>query len=84
MCESSPSVPPAALHWVVVQDNKRVEYSPVEKVDQLEDGSWRTSSSLEFVVEDTGDVVVECYAKHEVLGEDSRAFAHVILIGEWK
>jgi hypothetical protein len=80
-CVSSPSLPPAHLHWVVMQDTVRVEHTPVEEVEQLEDGSWRTRSVLEFVAGDGDEVVVECLAKHDVLEDDTVAFVHVIKIG---
>ena len=48
----------------------------------MEDGSWTTSSLLEFAAEQEGDIVVECYARHQVLGENSRAVAHLIQIGK--
>ena len=81
-CDSHPSVPPAALHWAVVQDNNRVEYSTENTEEQMEDGSWRTRSVLEFVAGHGEDVVVECYARHQALREDSRAFALVIMLGK--
>ena len=81
-CDSYPSVPSAALHWVVVQEGTRMEYSTENMVDHMEDGSWTTRSVLEFEAGQGEDAVVECFATHEALGEDSRAFAHVIDIGK--
>ena len=65
-CVSSPSVPPAHLHWVVMQDRQKMEYTPEQEEEQEEDGSWRTTSVLEFVAGDGDEVVVECFAKYFV------------------
>jgi len=81
-CQSYPSVPEASLHWAVVQDRERVEYTTENMVDHMEDGSYTTRSVLEFQAGQGGDVAVECYAKHEVLGENTKAHAHVIIIKE--
>ena len=54
----------------------------MEEVEQMEDGSWRTRSVLEFVAGDGDEVVVECHAKHEVLGDGIKTGAHRIKIGE--
>ena len=80
-CETFPSVPAAALHWVVIQEEQRVEYSTENMVEQMEDGSWCTRSWLEFTLGQGGDAVVECHAKHEAFSEDSLTFAHVITVG---
>ena len=53
----------------------------MEEVEQMEDGSWRTRSVLEFVAGDADEVVVECHAKHEVLGDATKTMAHRIKIG---
>ena len=58
-----------------------MEYSTENMVEQMEDGSWTTRSVLEFEAGQGEDAVVECFADHEALGEESRAFAHVIVIG---
>ena len=81
-CQSYPSVPEASLHWAVVQDRERVEYTTENMVDHMEDGSYTTRSVLEFQAGQGGDVAVECFAKHEVLGENTKAHAHVIIISK--
>jgi hypothetical protein len=80
-CVSSPSVPPAHLHWVVMQDRQKMEYTPEQEEEQEEDGSWRTTSVLEFVAGDGDEVVVECIARHDGLEDDTVAQVHVIKIG---
>ena len=81
-CVSSPSVPPAHLHWVVMQDRQKMEYTPEQEEEQEEDGSWRTTSVLEFLAGDGDEVVVECIARHDALEDDTVAQAHVIKIGK--
>ena len=79
-CVSSPSVPPAHLHWVVMQDRQKMEYTPEQEEEQEEDGSWRTTSVLEFVAGDGDEVVVECIARHDGLEDDTVANVRVIKI----
>merc|ERR1712106_316320 len=77
-CVSAPSVPAAALTWSVSQAGERLQFSPDENVEQLEDGSFQTISILEVVAGKGHDLVVECYGTNEVMGSDFHAFAHVI------
>ena len=79
-CVSAPSVPAAALTWSVSQAEERLQFSPDENVEQLEDGSFVTRARLEVVAGKAQDMVVECYGTNEVMGGDFQAFAHVIAI----
>ena len=77
-CVSAPSVPAAALTWSVSQAEERLQFSPNENVEQLEDGSFVTRARLEVAAGKGHDLVVECYGTNEVMGSDFQAFAHVI------
>ena len=79
-CVSSASVPAAALTWSVTQAEERLKFSPDESVEQLEDGSFITSSRLSLVASKGHDLVVECYGTNDVMGNDFQAYAHVIEI----
>ena len=81
-CVSSPSVPQAHLHWAVIQDTQRVEFVPVEEVEITDDGNWITKSVLGFVAGDVEEVVVECHAEHDVLGDDTKMHSKSIRIGK--
>ena len=81
-CVSSPSFSPAHLRWVVMQDNKKVEYKPEEEVEQDDLGKWKTTSVLEFLAGDGDEVVVECLASHDVPEDDTVAHVHVIKISK--
>ena len=81
-CVASPSVPPAHLQWVVMQDRHKMEYTPEQEEEQEDDDSWRTTSVLEFVAGDGDEVVVECIARHDGLEDDTVAQVHVIKIGK--
>jgi len=77
-CVSAPSVPATTLTWGVTQSAERLNFSPDENVEQLEDGSFVTSAILEVVAGKGHDLVVECYGTNEVMGGDFQAFAHVV------
>ena len=83
-CVSSPSVPQAHLHWTraVIQDTQRVEFVPVDEVEITDDGNWITKSVLEFVADDVDEVVVECHAEHDVLGDNTKMHSKTIKIGK--
>ena len=77
-CVSAPSVPATTLTWGVTQSAERLNFSPDENVEQLEDGSFVTSAILEVVAGKGHDLVVECYGTNDVMGGDFQAFAHVV------
>ena len=79
-CVSAASVPAAALTWSVTQADERLKFSPDESVEQLEDGSFITSSRLSLVAGKGHDLVVECYGTNDVMINDFQAYAHVIEI----
>ena len=80
-CVTAPSTPAASITWSVTQAGERLQYSPSQSVEQLEDGSFVTRSWLEVMATTTGhDMVAECYATNEVMNNDFIAFAHVIEI----
>merc|ERR1712013_170853 len=63
------------------QAGERLQHSPSQSVEQLEDGSFVTRSWLEIMATTTGhDMVAECYVTNEVMDNDFIAFAHVIEI----
>ena len=64
-----------------MQDRQKKEYTPEQEEEQEEDGSWRTTSVLEFVAGDGYEVVVECIDMHDGLEDDTVAHVHVIKIG---
>jgi hypothetical protein len=72
-CVSAASIP-------VAQAEERLEFSLDESVEQLEDGSFITRSSLNLVASQGHDLVVECYGTNDVMGNDFQAYAHVIEI----
>ena len=80
-CVTAPSTPAASITWSVTQGGERLQYSPSQSVEQLEDGSFVTRSWLEVMATTTGhDMVAECYANNQVMDNDFIAFAHVIEI----
>ena len=80
-CVTAPSTPAASITWSVTQAGERLQYSPSQSVEQLEDGSFVTRSWLEVMATTTGhDMVAECYATNQVMDNDFIAFAHVIEI----
>merc|ERR1719278_2039911 len=80
-CVTAPSTPAASISWSVTQAGERLQYSPSQSVEQLEDGSFVTRSWLEVMASTTGhDIVAECYATNQVMDNDFIAFAHVIEI----
>ena len=60
-----------------------MEYTSEQEEEQEADGSWRTTSVLEFVAGDGDEVVVECIARHDGLEDDTVAQVHVIKIGKF-
>ena len=80
-CVTAPSTPAASITWSVTQAGERLQYSPSQSVEQLEDGSFVTRSWLEVMATTTGhDMVAECYATNQVMDNDFIAYAHVIEI----
>ena len=82
-CVTAPSTPAASITWSVTQDGERLQYSPSQSVEQLEDGSFVTRSWLEVMATastTSHDMVAECYATNQVMDNDFIAFAHVIEI----
>ena len=80
-CVTAPSTPAASITWSVTQAGERLQYSPSQSVEQLEDGSFVTRSWLEVMASTTShDMVTECYATNQVMDNDSIAFAHIIEI----
>ena len=80
-CVTAPSTPAASITWSVTQAGERLQYSPSQSVEQMEDGSFVTRSWMEVMASSTGhDIVVECYATNQVMDNDFIAFAHVIEI----
>merc|ERR1719187_802876 len=80
-CSSSPSIPASSLYWTVRQSDKTLEYAePESEVVQKEDGSFITESLLTVPVTNGKghDLRVECLANNEVLGEDYRAYYHLV------
>jgi len=81
-CTSSPAVPAASIRWTIKQDGKEVERSesPEVEVEQKEDGSFVTHSHLSIKAGAGPDLEAVCYATNEVLGADSVALVHNVVI----
>ena len=79
-CVTAPSTPAASITWSVTQAGERLQYSPSQDVEQLEDGSFVSRSWLEVMATKGHDLVAECYATNQVMDNDFVAYAHVIEI----
>ena len=80
-CSSSASVPASSLRWRLELFGQEVEVSnPESDMKQLDDGSYVSRSVLSLpVISTTGhDLVAECYATNSVLGDDYRAYVHIV------
>lgn len=80
----------------MIQGKEVLEQTAAEEVEQLSDRSFVTRSTykiyvvwkymlyfrshLELEANSVKDLVVECYGNNEVLGKDSRAYAHIVEI----
>jgi len=85
-CTSSPAFPPASLHWKI-RRNGAEEVMETDELNYQEastdnTGGASVTSDLSFRAGPPGKLEVECYAEHEILGENKKAFSHVIDILE--
>merc|ERR1719209_227220 len=85
-CISSPAFPAPSLHWMI-RRNGEEEVMETDELNYQEasidnNGGASVTSDLSFTAGTPGKLEVECYAEHETLGENKKAFSHVIEILE--
>merc|ERR1712037_159640 len=85
-CTSSPAFPAPSLHWTI-RRNGEEEVMETDELNYQEastdnNGGASVTSDLSFKAGTPGKLEVECYAEHETLGENKKAFSHVIEILE--
>jgi len=85
-CTSSPAFPAPSLHWMIRRDGEE-EVMETDELNYQEastdnNGGASVTSDLSFKAGTPGKLEVECYAEHETLGENKKAFIHVIEILE--
>jgi len=87
-CKSSISYPPPSLHWMIRRNGEEevLETDELSYKGESEYGSYNLGaamiSDLSFSAGPPGKLEVECYAEHGTLGENRKAFSHVIEILE--
>ena len=80
-CKTSPSVPPAQVSWIVSETAETIKSE--ENIHQGYDGSFSTESRMQVTVpggRKVADLVVQCVASHESLGQASVEAVHVIRV----
>ena len=80
-CESSPSVPPAQISWIVSQSSRPIQSE--ETIRSTDHGSFATVSRMNVTVPSgpwVEDIVVQCVATQLSLGEASLEAVHVIKV----
>ena len=68
------------MHWVVEQGDRTEKEEPEQEVFQVPGGGLVTRSSLTVMAGDGDTILVECYAGHPELGEQTLAYAHVVSV----
>ena len=80
-CETTPSVPPAQISWIVSQSARPIQSE--ETIHSTDHGSFVTVSRMNVTVPGgprVEDIVVQCVATHLTLGEASLEAVHVIKV----
>ena len=73
-------MPATSMHWVVEQGDMSEKEEPEPEVFQMPGGGLVTRSSLTVMAGDNDPILVECYADHPELGEQTLAYAHEVSV----
>jgi len=85
-CKSGPAFPAPSLHWKI-RRNGEEEVMETDELNYKGEAKYKHGgasmiSELSFSAGPTGKLEVECFAEHETLGENKKAFIHVVDIIE--
>jgi len=79
-CTTGRSFPATSMYWVVEQGDKVDRMEVQEKVTEVSGGGVMTSSTITVMSGSSDPILLECYANHVELLDQTLAYAHIVSV----